>query len=63
MNAFVLWNWVRAKLGADERGAYIVEYILLIALIALAVIAAVVFLTQQVNSQFNNTGSHLSNGS
>ena len=37
-----------------------VEYILLVALIALAVIAAVVFLKNQVNSKFNDAGSKLS---
>ena len=62
MNAFVMWTWLRAKLGGDEGGANLVEYILLVALIALAVIAGVVFLTQAVNSQFNNAGSHLSSG-
>ncbi len=63
MNLFVFKSWIQAKLGRDERGANLVEYILLVALIALAVIAAVVFLRGQVNSQFNNAGSHLSNGS
>ena len=63
MNFFVLRSWLQAKLGRDERGANLVEYILLVALIALAVIAAVVFLRGQVNSQFNNAGSHLSQGS
>ena len=37
-----------------------VEYILLVALIALAVIAAVVFLKDQVNGKFNDAGSKLS---
>ena len=37
-----------------------VEYILLVALIALAVIAAVVFLKNQVNNKFNDAGSKLS---
>ena len=63
MNFFVIRSWLQAKLGRDERGANLVEYILLVALIALAVIAAVVFLRGQVNSQFNNAGSHLSQGS
>ena len=41
-----------------------VEYILLVALIALAVIAAVVFLRGQVQSKFSDAGSKLSsNGS
>ncbi|MCJ7438850.1 MAG: hypothetical protein MUP97_13950 [Acidimicrobiia bacterium] len=38
------------------------EYILLVALIALAVIAAVVFLRGQVSDKFNETGSKLKNG-
>lgn len=40
-----------------------VEYILLIALIALAVIGAVAFLRDQVQSKFSEAGSRLSNSS
>jgi Flp pilus assembly pilin Flp len=60
MNLFVLKTWLQAKLTQDERGANLVEYILLVALIALAVIAAVVFLRGQVSDKFNETGSKLS---
>src|SRR3954467_11364661 len=60
MNLFVLRTWLEAKFGKDEEGASMVEYILLVALIALAVIAAVVFLKDQVNSKFNQSGSSLS---
>ena len=60
MNLFVLKSWLQAKFAKDERGANLVEYILLVALIALAVIAAVVFLRTQVNSKFDETGSKLS---
>src|SRR5215831_20713440 len=60
MNLFVLRTWLQAKFTKDERGASMVEYILLVALIALAVIAAVVFLKNQVNSKFNDAGSKLS---
>ncbi len=64
MNLFVLRTWLQAKFTKDERGASMVEYILLVALIALAVIAAVVFLRGQVHSKFNDAGSKLSsNGS
>ena len=64
MNLFVLRTWLQAKFTKDERGASMVEYILLVALIALAVIAAVVFLRGQVSSKFNEAGSKLSsNGS
>ena len=64
MNLFVLRSWLQAKFTKDERGASMVEYILLVALIALAVIAAVVFLRGQVSSKFNDAGSKISsNGS
>ncbi|MEX1006552.1 MAG: Flp family type IVb pilin [Acidimicrobiia bacterium] len=64
MNLFVLRTWLQAKFTKDERGASMVEYILLVALIALAVIAAVVFLRGQVSSKFDDAGSKISsNGS
>ena len=62
MNIYVLKTWLTAKFTKDERGANLVEYILLVALIALAVIAAVVFLRGQVSDKFNETGSRLSSG-
>ncbi len=61
MNLFILKTWLETKLSNDERGASMVEYILLVALIALAVIAAVVFLRTQVQSKFSDAGSQLSN--
>jgi len=61
LNLFVLKTWLQAKFNTDERGASMVEYILLVALIALAVIAAVVFLRTQVQSKFSDAGSQLSN--
>jgi Flp pilus assembly pilin Flp len=64
MNLFVLRTWLQAKLNKDETGASMAEYILLVALIALAVIAAVVFLRGQVQDKFSDAGSSLSsNGS
>ena len=62
MNLFVLKTWLEAKLNKDEEGASLVEYILLVALIALAVIAAVIFLRNQVSTKFNDAGSRLSTG-
>ena len=58
---------IRRSLGAwfarplrSEDGANLVEYLLLVALIAIAVIAAVVFLGGQVNSKYEDTGTQLS---
>jgi pilus assembly protein Flp/PilA len=60
MNLFVLKTWLESRMKKDEDGASLVEYILLVALIALAVIAAVIFLRSQVQSKFSEAGSKLS---
>ena len=60
MNLFVFRTWLQAKFGGDEDGASMVEYILLVALIALAVIGAVLFLHDQISGKFNQSGSSLS---
>ncbi|MFN8027951.1 MAG: Flp family type IVb pilin [Acidimicrobiia bacterium] len=60
MNFFILKTWLEAKFAKDERGASMVEYILLVALIALAVIAAVTFLRNQEDAKFNQAGSAIS---
>ena len=44
----------------DERGANLVEYLLLVALIAMVVIAAVVTLGGEVTNRFDRSGSELS---
>jgi Flp pilus assembly pilin Flp len=63
MNLFVLRTWVRARFSKGQAGASMVEYILLVALIALAVIAAVLFLRDNVSSKFNDSGSKISTSS
>jgi Flp pilus assembly pilin Flp len=60
VNLFVLKTWLESKLNKNEDGASLVEYILLVALIALAVIAAVIFLRGQVQGKFSEAGSKLS---
>jgi Flp pilus assembly pilin Flp len=60
MNLLVVRTWLQARFTATERGASMVEYILLVALIALAVLAAVTFLSQQIDSSFNHEGSSIS---
>jgi pilus assembly protein Flp/PilA len=59
MNLFVLRSWLQARFTNTERGASMVEYVLLVALIALAVIAAVIFLGGQLNDKFSKAGSTL----
>ncbi|HEY3672464.1 MAG TPA: Flp family type IVb pilin [Acidimicrobiia bacterium] len=60
MNLFVVRTWLQARFTATERGASMVEYILLVALIALAVIAAVSFLGKGMTDKFNTEGSQIS---
>ena len=43
----------------EEKGANLVEYALLAALIAVVCIAAITFLGTQASTTFRNVGSHL----
>jgi len=61
MDVIVLKAWLQTKLGNDEQGANLVEYILLISLIALAVIGAVMFMRGQIVDKMNYAGSKISN--
>ena len=49
-------NWLRARID-DERGASLVEYALLVALIAVVCILAITFLGGQASSKFSDVGS------
>jgi pilus assembly protein Flp/PilA len=51
--------WVGTRAGNDERGASLVEYALLVALIAVVCIVAITFLGGAASSQFSNAGSSL----
>ena len=49
--------YLRAKFGNSERGASLVEYALLVALIAVICIVAIAFLGQSASSKFSSVGS------
>ena len=54
----VVAPWVRARINPEsELGASLVEYALLVALIAVVAIVAVRFLGQSASSKFNSVGS------
>ena len=53
-----LATWLRARFN-DERGASLVEYALLVALIAVVCIAAISFLGTNAKSKFSSVGSSL----
>jgi pilus assembly protein Flp/PilA len=50
----------RMRTSTDERGASLVEYALLIAMIALVCAGAIAFLGQQPKEPFSTVGSSLS---
>jgi pilus assembly protein Flp/PilA len=51
--------WLRAKFGDDEKGASLVEYALLVALIAVVCIVAITFLGEAASSKFDSVGSSI----
>ena len=51
--------YLRARFGNDERGASLVEYALLVALIAVVCIGAVSFIGTSASSKFNKVGSSI----
>jgi len=51
-----LANWLRARVD-DERGASLVEYALLVALIAVVCILAITFLGNSASNKFSSVGS------
>jgi pilus assembly protein Flp/PilA len=54
-----LTTWLRARFGDSERGASMVEYALLVALIAVVCIAAIKLIGESANSSFNSTADSL----
>ena len=52
--------YLRAKFGNSERGASLVEYALLVALIAVVCIAAIAFLGKAASQRFSSVGSAVS---
>ena len=60
MDLFVLRTWIQAKFNTDsERGASMVEYGLLLALIAVIAIVAVRALGGSVSTKFSSVNSNL----
>ena len=56
-----LATWLRARFGDDERGASLVEYALLVALIAVVCIAAVQLLGNNASTKLSSAGSAIGN--
>ena len=56
-----LATWLRARFSDSERGASLVEYALLVALIAVVCILAITFLGEKADESFSSTGSAIDN--
>jgi pilus assembly protein Flp/PilA len=52
-------HWIRARSGEHDRGASLVEYALLVALVAAVCIAAVTLLGQSSSSKLEEIGSSI----
>ncbi len=54
----ILKTWIQARIKSD-RGASLVEYALLVALIAVVCIVAISFLGNEASKEFQSVGSSL----
>ena len=55
----VVAPWARARFARTERGASLVEYALLVALIAVVCIVAITFIGTRASDKFSEVGSRL----
>ena len=53
MDLFLVKTWLKARFANTERGATMVEYVLILALIAILVIGVVAALGHSVSSKFS----------
>ena len=56
-----LTAYMQARYCRSERGASLVEYALLVALIAVVCLVAIAFLGQSASQRFSNVGSAVGN--
>ncbi len=54
-----MWTALQSRFVADEEGASLVEYALLVALIAVVALVAIRFLGNAVSDEFNSVGGQL----
>jgi len=55
-----LWTAFQSRIVRDEEGASMVEYALLVALIAVVVIAGAIILGNAINDKFSTVGGTVS---
>ena len=54
-----IWTAFQSRFVADEEGASLVEYALLVALIAVVALVAIRFLGNAVSDEFDSVGNQL----
>jgi pilus assembly protein Flp/PilA len=63
MEFFAAWTdlalWLHSRFGRSERGAGLIEYALLVALIAMVCIIAITLLGSSTSHRFSSVGSAL----
>jgi Flp pilus assembly pilin Flp len=60
VNLFILKTWLQGRLSGEQRGASMVEYAFLLALIAVIAIAAVRTFGDNVSTQWSDVTSRVS---
>ena len=59
VNLQLLWDTIRLRLSREEEGASLVEYALLVALIAVVCIAAIALIGNEASSKLSVTGESI----
>ena len=59
MNLQLLWHHIQLRHSSDEEGASLVEYALLVALIAVVCIAAIALIGNEASTQLSNVGGSI----
>lgn len=54
-----MWAALQSRMVGDEEGASLVEYALLVALIAIVALVAIQFVGEQVSDEFDTIGNSL----
>ena len=63
MNLVAVWTYLQSRFNRDEKGASLVEYVLLVAMIAVVCIVALQLLGNSASTKLNSIGNAISSGS
>jgi pilus assembly protein Flp/PilA len=59
VDLFILKTWLQTRFGADERGASMIEYGLLLIFVAVVCLVAVQFFGEQTSARFTSISSSI----